>query len=164
MRNLPAIFIIGIVLGLACGVEAVPTHFVVPLSGAQEAPGPGDPDGTGTAFLTIDSDTLTIDWNIAVSNIDFPLTGAHIHVAPVGEPGPIVVDFNNQLTGGGLFDPDLAAVLANPTNYYVNVHNQPFPAGAVRGQLSCPVIPAPSALILAAFGLVSLGLRRHRSV
>jgi len=164
MKNLMGV-IIGAVLGSVAVVEAAPVFFLLPLSGEQEAPGPGDPDGTGTASLLIDPDTLTIDWNITVSNIDFPLTGAHIHVAPVGEPGPIVVDFNSQLTGSGLSDPDLAAVLANPTNYYVNVHNQPFPGGAVRGQLpKGVVIPAPPALALAAIGLLGLRLRRRGSI
>jgi hypothetical protein len=104
---------------------------------------------------------LTIDWDITVSNIDFPLTGAHIHQAPVGVAGPIVVDFNAQLSGTGLQDPDLAGVLANPTNYYVNVHNDPFQGGAVRGQLGAP-IPVPPALGLVVLGLLSLRLSRRR--
>jgi len=161
MEKLMRILTVGIVLGLACGVNAAPSIFVVPLSGAQEVPGPGDPDGTGTAFLSIDPDTLTIDWNITVDNIDFPLTGAHIHEAPAGVAGPIVVDFSEQLTGANLMDTDLANVLATPTNYYVNVHNDPFPAGAIRGQLGAP-IPVPSALGLVALGLASLRLSRRR--
>ena len=30
----------------------------------------------------------------------------------------------------------LKAIIRNPENYYVNVHNAPFPNGAVRGQLA----------------------------
>ena len=161
MEPRSGILIISAILGLTSIATGAPTLFLVPLDGAQEAPGPGDPDGAGTALLAIDPDTLTIDWNIAVNRIDFPLTGAHIHEAPVGVPGPIVVDFSAQLTGAGVQDPDLANVLASPTDFYVNVHNQPFPAGAIRGQLGAP-IPDPSTLTLVAIGLVSLGLSRRR--
>jgi hypothetical protein len=160
MKAATGLLIVGIVLGLAAGVEAAPTIFLMHMSGLQEAPGPGDPDGTGTAFLAIDPDALTVDWSIAVSNIDFPLTGAHIHQAPAGVPGPIVVDFNSQLSGTTSVDPAiLAGILATPTNYYVNVHNADFPAGAIRGQLGAP-IPAPSALGLVVLGVVSLLSRR----
>jgi len=161
MKKIAGILIVGIVLSLACSVGATPITFVVPMDGLQEVPGPGDPDGAGTAVLDIDPAALAIDWNIAVSNIDFPLTGAHIHQAPAGVAGPIVVDFSSQLNGTGLVDADLAAVLANPTNYYVNVHNSLFPAGAIRGQLGAP-IPAPGALGLVVLGLMSLRVSRRK--
>lgn len=157
MQSARGILIVSIMLGLVSGLHAAPIFFVVPMDGLQEVPGPGDPDGTGTAFLTIDPDVLTIDWNIPVNNIDFPLTGAHIHQAPAGVAGPIVVDFSSQLTGSGLVDTDLAAVVADPANYYVNVHNALFPAGAIRGQLGAP-IPVPSAIGLVLLGLASLRL------
>lgn len=157
MKTATGILVFSIVLGLAANAGAVLVPFVVPMDGAQEAPGPGDPDGTGTALLTIDSDALTIDWHITVDDIDLPLTGAHIHEAPAGMPGPIVVDFSAQLTGAGLYDPDLADVLADPSGFYVNVHNEPFPDGAVRGQ-----IPEPATLGLMGLGLVGLRVFRRR--
>jgi hypothetical protein len=46
----------------------------------------------------------------------------------------------STLSGGPIVDPDLAGVLANPSGWYVNVHNAIYPAGAVRGQLSDPVL------------------------
>jgi hypothetical protein len=159
MKNLTGILIVGIVLGLACSVGATPIVFVLPMDGLQEAPGPGDPDGTGTALLSIDPAALAIDWNIIVDDIDFPLTG--IFISAAGVAGPIVVDFNSQLNGTGLVDADLAAVLANPVNYYVNVHNGFFQAGAIRGQLGAP-IPAPGALGLVMLGLMGLRLSRRK--
>jgi hypothetical protein len=137
-------------------------HLEIPMTGAQEAPGPGDPDGTGLAILDIDDVALTIDWNITLADVALPLSGAHIHNAPIGAPGPVVVDFSAMLSGSGLFDADLAGVLANPTQYYVNVHNSAFPGGAVRGQ-----IPEPATLVLVATAvplvLVALWRRKART-
>src|SRR4030042_791196 len=104
MRSLRGMVVLSIVLGVVSGVHAVPTFYNLPMDGAQEAPGPGDPDGTGTALFTINPATTTIEWLITVENIDFPTTGAHIHEAPVGVAGPIVYDFENALAGSGLID------------------------------------------------------------
>lgn len=143
--------LVAALLGAAVSITSASAaiyQFVVPLDGGQEFPGPGDPDGSGTAILFIDGDALTIDWDITVSGIDLPVRAAHIHNAPAGVSGPVRVDFSGQLTGSGLFDADLAGVLANPSQWYVNVHNAPFPAGAVRGQLGVPtVIPEPSTVL-----------------
>lgn len=137
------------------------------LTGAQEVPGPGDPDGFGTALLTIDDEALTVDWDFDVTGVDFPLTGAHIHTGPAGVAGPIIVDFMEMLSGSGLSDPDLADVLANPPGHYVNLHNADFPAGAIRGQLATvpTAVAEPGTLALLAAGLLAgIRLRRRRSV
>jgi hypothetical protein len=135
------------------------------LSGFQEVddagnPGQGDPDGFGTAVLVIDDTDLTIDWDFTFGNIELPLIGAHIHQAPAGVNGPIIVDFSAQPSGSGLSDPDLANVLANPAGFYVNLHNDPFPAGAIRGQLSGlpQAIPEPAALGLFGVALIVLAV------
>lgn len=146
----------------ALPASAAIQYFEVPLEGAQEFPGPGDPDGSGLAKLWIDDVALTIDWDITVLNVD-PIAAAHIHNAPAGASGPVRVDFSGQLIGTSLFDADLAGVLANPANWYVNVHNPAFPAGAVRGQLPGIVPEASTWLGGAALAAVAgFGLWRRR--
>ena len=112
------------------------------LTGAAEAPGPGDPDGSGTAFLTLNSGQEQLCFQLTVANINLPATGAHMHAAPAGVPGPVVVpltppDASGSSSGCVTVDAELLkAIQKDPAAYYVNVHNADFPAGAVRGQLS----------------------------
>jgi hypothetical protein len=109
------------------------------LVGSEEAPGPGDPDGSGTAMLRINSGQERICYTVTVTGID-PARAAHIHVAPAGQPGPVVVPLAPPThgTASGCADVDRALakdIRQNPEDYYVNVHNAEFPAGALRGQL-----------------------------
>ncbi|MGR9051713.1 MAG: CHRD domain-containing protein [Gammaproteobacteria bacterium] len=150
----------GLLLWVALAVNQVAQgaliKFDVALSGAQEV-GSGDPDGFGFAELFIDDILFKIDWNISVNNIAPTITGAHIHRANAGTNGPVVVNFANQLSGSGLFDADLEALLMNPTGYYVNIHTSQFPSGAIRGQLSQgKVIPEPPVFILMLVGVTLL--------
>lgn len=113
--------------------------FVV-MSGAEEAPGPGDPDGSGAALFTLNQGLGMVCWELTAENID-PAVAAHIHRAPAGSPGPIVVPLSPPTNGmsSGCAEVDSALVMEirqYPENFYVNVHNPAFPAGAIRGQLS----------------------------
>lgn len=117
--------------------------FVVMMSGAQEAPGPGDPDGTGVAYFWLNQGQGTIDYEYSVENISTTYTGAHIHRAPAGSPGGVVVPLtvpaggSTSVSGTAIVDPELIKeIRKNPEAFYVNIHNTDFPAGAVRGQLS----------------------------
>jgi hypothetical protein len=108
------------------------------LTGAAEVGG-GDPDGTGVAALRVNPGTGQICYTITVSNLD-PVTAAHIHNAPAGVNGPIVVPLTAPTTGTvsdcTTADPLLARdIVRHSENYYVNVHTTAFPGGAVRGQL-----------------------------
>jgi CHRD domain-containing protein len=83
-------------------------------------------------------------YGLSVSGIGKPLA-AHIHKAPRNRSGDIVLPLTSIPTSG---NPGSAAacvtaprslardLLKHPSRYYVNVHTQRFPAGAIRGQLS----------------------------
>ena len=114
------------------------------LNGPNEVT-PGDPDGTGTMHLTLNQGQGEICFDLDVDDISAP-TRAHIHSAPAGSNGPIVVFFFDVVIADPIpvafdgcveADADLIKdIRQNPENYYINVHNDEFPAGAIRGQLS----------------------------
>jgi hypothetical protein len=123
------------------GVLASPLHAI--MTGANEAPGPGDPDGFGYARFLFNANLGQVCYVLFVQDI-LPATAAHIHRAPVGSPGPVVIpltapDASGMSSGCAMASSDLIAeILANPSAFYVNVHNAMYPPGAVRGQLEVP--------------------------
>jgi hypothetical protein len=130
---------------LAIGIPATAaqTTLSTTLTGAEEVPGPGDPNGKGWVALTISEDG-TICYTGKVQAIGRELTGAHIHVGMAGTAGGVVVDldpFSAVITGNKASHcvtttAEIAgAILADPSGYYVNVHTTDYPGGAIRGQL-----------------------------
>ncbi|HEV2070926.1 MAG TPA: CHRD domain-containing protein [Acidimicrobiales bacterium] len=124
------------VLGLAAPASAQASVFRTRLTGAAEVP-PGDPDGSGRATIIAIPQQDRVCYVLRVSDIE-PATAAHIHEAPAGQTGPVVVALKPPTRGvsAGCVETDEADDIAeNPENYYVNVHNAEFGAGALRGQL-----------------------------
>jgi hypothetical protein len=112
------------------------------LTGATEVPGPGDTDGSGKAKIRLNQGKGEVCFELSVSNIA-TATAAHIHEAPTGQAGPVVVTLSPPPTNGsssacvsGVSEDLIKRIRQNPENFYVNVHNADFPDGAVRGQLS----------------------------
>ncbi|HWC11548.1 MAG TPA: CHRD domain-containing protein [Acidimicrobiales bacterium] len=137
LAPLAALTLAGLV-SLAAPAEARATTFTVTMTGAEELP-PGDPDGVGTARFTIDPATDRICFVLLASGVDLPIHAAHIHLGGAGEIGSPVVNLPPMPTGraaGCVTDPDADAIVANPAGYYVNVHNSPYPFGALRAQLA----------------------------
>lgn len=110
------------------------------LTGPAEVPGPGDADGTGTGKITLNHGQGQICYELAVSNIG-AATAAHIHIGGPTVAGPVVVGLEAPADGSseGCVDLEkekIKAIMKDPANYYINVHNAEFPNGAVRGQLT----------------------------
>ena len=131
--------------GLSATEEPIPPAIrLARLSGPIEVP-PGDADGSGLATFIVDPARGQLCFSIVVKDIVLPAIASHIHVAPAGVAGPIVVpltapDANGVSAGciGGIDQQLLRAIKSHPRQYYVNVHTTDFPAGAVRGQLHRP--------------------------
>jgi len=116
------------------------------LSGDQEVPVKGGPavgDPTGRAVAHISAKGTGVGYSFAWLGVN-PTLG-HIHKAPFGVNGPVVVPLFTTAVpvtvtaiAGTVnsVDPALVKDIANsPESFYANLHTAQFPGGAVRGQL-----------------------------
>ena len=131
--------------------------FDLALSGANEfnaAGAPINPHGDadrGSAVLTVNPGQETVCWSFGAITLtagDALPHVAHIHLAPEGIAGPVVVDIfggaatapapTSYPTGTTCVHGDrdvLLAILRDPGAYYLNLHNAEHPAGVMRAQL-----------------------------
>ena len=149
-KRIPTVLIVLLALCLTLAIAV--SAFAAPgdslrrtttLWGANEVPGPGDPDGSGEAKIQINMKRHQLCYTLVVRRIA-PATAAHIHVGDSTDAGPVVVPLGAPTDGRSTgcaadVDPTLIRnLLRNPRDYYVNVHNAEYPAGALRGQLRHP--------------------------
>jgi hypothetical protein len=134
---------------------------VANLSAASEVPPiqGAEAGGTGTVAIVFTTTTdsagniTSAKANFSISLTGFPsttlLSNAHIHQGPNGAPViATLLTASDQLTSSSAgaivyakndvsIDAALAqTILANPANYYFNVHSQANPGGVARGTLS----------------------------
>lgn len=133
--------------------------FKAHLTGDQEVP-PVETLATGQAIFRLSKDGSELYYKLIVANLD-NVTMAHIHLAPAGDTGGVVVWLypdgpppqliegttngilaEGVITGedlvGSLEGQDLAALLEemNDGNAYVNIHTSQVGSGEIRGQIS----------------------------
>jgi hypothetical protein len=130
-------------------VSAATGVFRLTLTGNKEATATcappmvcGDPDAVGRMILIVNPVRDTVCFVARWTGIDGTVVASHIHLAPVGVPGPVVVPLfsgtyrGSDMTRGCVSAKGLArSILANPSAYYVNIHSTVYPAGAIRTQL-----------------------------
>ena len=104
-----------------------------------------DPNGTGRAKLRLVKSKQKVCYDIRWRRIQSPYA-AHIHEAPAGKEGPVVVtlfearDLSRSVRGvrgcAKRVDKELIDEISDrPRQFYVNVHTPRYEGGAIRGQL-----------------------------
>ncbi len=140
-----ALIAVGLVLSALAAIPALSAPNQGPLfaspRGQNEIPD-ADPDGIGGFTAIVDGGQFC--YGLTVGNLDQPI-GAHIHRGNAGENGPVVIPLTPPNSGdpgasSGCVTPSdpaiLQQILRRPSQFYVNVHTQAFPAGAIRDQLT----------------------------
>jgi CHRD domain-containing protein len=134
----------------SASADVAPIVFNTVLRAENEPNNASTSDSKGRSQVVVLPDG-TIEFTLVINNKSSETyTRAHIHKGPTGVNGPIHWDFleagvpvatigDQPATLRGIARPRAAAVLddllANPDQYYVNVHSTVFPGGAMRGQL-----------------------------
>ena len=131
-------------------------NFRTHLSGREQV-SPLDTRAQGQAIFQLNKDGTELSFKLIVANID-NVIGAHIHLAPMGQNGPIVLPLlgnpfipdpgltvNGVLVEGTATAADVGGPLAGDLNTlidamragntYVNVHTVEFRPGEIRGQI-----------------------------
>jgi hypothetical protein len=193
-------FVSAVVLSTAAHAGTV--QFESLLNGAQEVagagptsvPAPNDSAALGAGLVNVDLRTRTIDVSLTVLGISLddlndglvaaPVGPVHLHRAPAGVNGPIVVPFGfgdnytsigtdlgfelvaNDLVADDFIGRTFHQLVRDLNNgdIYFNVHTDAFGGGEIRGQLATVIAPVPvpaSGLLLG--GVMAFGAWRMRS-
>jgi hypothetical protein len=119
--------------------------FSGPMSGTQSVP-PNASTGTGSFAGTYNAVSNQLTLNFIFNNlIGGNVSAGHIHTAPTGVNGPVIIPFAGlPVASSGSYTNvftvpagEIANFLAG--NTYINLHNATFPGGEIRGQIAAPV-------------------------
>ena len=127
------------ILGLCIGIASMAVSaqsMKVTLTGAQEVP-PVMTSASGAGEIMVAPDG-SVSGTITTSGIEG--TMAHIHEAPMGQNGPVIIPFTKTSdnvwsapAGAKLTDAQLQSLKSG--NLYLNVHSATNKPGEIRAQL-----------------------------
>lgn len=136
--RLSATFVVAlglVVLMVASTATAGGTFRRANLSGGAS----GDPDAQGTAIVQLNASQGTVCFTFEVRDLDGTVTAAHIHRVATGEIVVSLEPISGARSSGcvsGLAHDLVQDIARHPTNYYVDVHTDVYPDGAVSGTLN----------------------------
>lgn len=147
----------GEIRGQLVPAEEAPAEpdFTAILRGSEEVP-PVTTDGAGTASASLDEGNTTLTLTGTYTGLSGPAQAGHIHEAPRGENGDVVVPLTltpdpDDPTAGtfeatatiGAGEGQLVLETLQADGYYLNLHTEENPNGEIRGQLSTVPTEAP---------------------
>lgn len=131
--------IIKALVGLCFGMASLTVSaqsMNVTLAGSQEVP-PVTTSASGKGSIMVGPDG-SVSGSVTTSGVD--ATMAHIHEAPMGQNGPVIVPFAKTAdnvwsvpAGAKLTTAQLQSLKSG--NLYINVHSAANKGGEIRGQL-----------------------------
>ena len=138
------------------------------MTGLGENP-PNTSPATGTFAATYDDVTNQMtNATISVTGLTAPITASHIHQAPAGTNGGVIINIGTLSGGtsptgfiplvGTLTAAQETALFAN--GLYYNVHTNNFPGGEIRDQLRVTAVPEPMTMTALALGLAAMARKR----
>lgn len=132
--------------------------------------GAGDPDAYAWAQISVTQETNDVGWRIWFDGLG-DLTAAHIHAGVFGVNGPVwlPLDLPAGLSGSGYAEGvqhnvagAWSALTSTPLAFYLNIHTNEFPGGAVRNQLIPVPEPETYAMLGAGLGMLMLARKRRK--
>jgi hypothetical protein len=152
MRHRPTILALTLGLALTLALAGLALAAETTLTADLAGDAATDADGAGAATITLDPDTGEACWELTAESTG-PILQSHIHVGAAGESGDVAVPLDTDgfdgTSSGCVSDQDAAtlqAIVDDPAGYYVNLHTEEFPGGAIRGQLAAGTPPPNTAL------------------
>ncbi len=124
-----------LVLLVSIGIAgAVGNQFSADLSWDNEVPPAVGTTATGSALFTLNAGQICFD--ITTSGLTGPVLADHIHNAPAGSNGGVVVSLQGLLNGCVAANQQIIDdIHQDPEDFYLNVHTAVNPGGEIRGQL-----------------------------
>ena len=151
VRALSATAVCGLLLvGVITPAAADTVSLSAAGTGADEVPAASATDKVA-ASIEIDAQAGSLTYTVSFQGSETPVAG-HIHKGAVGVAGDVVVPLDAAVIAAGgtatvPIDKALAAaIVADPSGYYVNVHTKSHSAGAARGQLTAGRGTTPTAV------------------